>query len=372
MLFNFQAVAVARSADLRLQVWASAEPGPNLWTRWKASSAEDAGWTPWQPFPSMNTAAGIPVLPGYVFAAQLLGEAQKRDPTRPEANAGRMQLWDATSATDPDLFTTVKSSEHPSAPWNPWIPFTAPPPAVPVGPYEVTRGAVVPLADGRLQVWVFVIGGPETGIWSTVQTGEQWDASWSDWAKFSLPDAPSALYDPTGAQLPDGRTQLWAFGPGPGGGVGTVWTTIRQAVAGDVNDPLSAWEPWSTFEVSSANGTPPTIVSPVSGLRAATDGDGRAYIWMNTTRDLHSNNWVYTYSDQSVPVVWHPLVDFPTPTSQGTTFNAGITAATLPAGGLQMFFLTFPVPPTPGKIWTSWQQAGQGPTSWTNWEDFSL
>src|ERR1039458_1634706 len=260
-------VALARSADLRLQVWAGLE------TRWKASSDEDSGWTPWQPFPHQSTPDGIPIGPGYLFAAQLLGEAQKRDPTRPEPNAGRMQLWAVSAA---GLFYTVKPTEQPSAPWNSWLPFTAPPPTVPVGPYYMIEGGVVALADGRLQLWVLVGGGPETGIWSTVQTGAHWDASWSDWVEFSLPGAPSALYAPTGAQLPDGRIQLWAFGPGPGGGDDTAWTTIRQATTGNVNDPLSAWGPWSTFEVASENNAPPTIVSPVQGLRAAKIG--RAHV----------------------------------------------------------------------------------------------
>ena len=358
-----QVVMVARSADLRLQVLTDL-----LQTRWKASSQTDAGWTPWQPFPSEGFPGGSPLGGSDLAAAQLPSVDTKLGP-----GTGRLQVWFAWSGQD-TLLTTIKSSEAPSAPWQAWEPFTPPPPVIANDRVSVAELAVVPLVDGRLQLWANLQDEPSPSLWSTVKTEQNWDSPWSQWKLFDLPGAENLLSSITAAPLPTGQTELWALGSANPGDPPLVYTAIRQAAVGDANDPVSGWAPWNLFEVpASGKDEPPTPLPTAGALLAAADGDQRTYLWADTLEDLNQNqnHWIYTYSSASGnPFAWSPLINFSTPPSQLQAGNGWVSAAPLPDGALQFFYLTQPTNPAEKGIWTRWQEPGQAPTAWTPWQNF--
>jgi hypothetical protein len=338
-------------------------------TRWKASSQESSGWTPWQPFPTVGVPNGFTL--GPALAAAQLPAAAEGVPA-----AGRLQVWaNGPSAlqSESGLYTTRKSTEAPSSPWEPWTSFTAPPPT--------NFGAVtqeleaVPLVDGRVQLWAElnqVPVGTALGIqlWSTVMAASS-PESWSAWQQFDLADAAPVMLNITAAPLPTGETAAWALGAPSLSEVypALVYMSLRQGVPGNPNEPLSQWGPWSLFEVPADNSdAPPTVLPPAQGLLAAADGHGRAYLWVNADIQAQKNDWMYTYSTPSgsSPLEWSPLISFPTPASQGVAGNGHMTAAPLPEGGLQVLYLTAPAK----EVWTCWQQAGQSPTTWTQWSSF--
>ena len=356
-------LVVARSADLRLQVVTDL-----LRTRWKSSSQQGAGWTPWQPFPAeIATGGSLPNAANGLVAAQLASANSDRGP-----GTGRIQIW-----TNLSLYTTTKSSELPDAPWLPWEPFTQPPPVIDDqqhGGVLVTELAVVPLADGRLQLWANTTGyEPGPYMWSTVMMAPD-QPHWTPWKLFTLPglENPNSLYSLAAAPLATGQTQLWGLSTANADGQTLVYTAIRDAATGDTGDPLSGWGSWGTFEISAPGKSgPPTVLPPAEGLLAAEDGQQRTYLWFNAG-DGQQNNWMYTYNDAAAgPDVWNPALNFPTPgTSQGQSGNYTMSAAPLPQGDLQLFYVTAPAPPGEPVVWTRWQQPGQAPSAWTQWYSF--
>ena len=354
-----QVVMVARSADLRLQVITDL-----LQTRWKASSQVSSGWTPWQAFPAVGIPGGDPGGGIALAAAQLPSADTKLGPGR-----GRLQVWFASESV---LYSTTKSSEVPNAPWEPWSAFTLPPPVIDrAGLVSVVEVIVVPLHDGRLQLWANLAGEAGPSLWSTVKTGQDWQAAWSEWKLFTLPGAEDQLFYVTAAPLSTGQTELWALSRATDQDPALVYTAIREAAPGDTSDPLSGWGSWSLFEVAAAGkDEPPTTLPPAEGLLAVMDGNQRTYLWANTG-SAYSNKWVYAYTTPpGSPFPWGALNDFPTPASQGQVSNSWMSAAPLPDGALQLFYLTAPVPPAEREIWTRWQEAGQAPSAWTQWYSF--
>jgi hypothetical protein len=364
-------VMVARSADLRLQVITDL-----LRTRWKGSSQAGSGWTPWQPFPADGLPADEPGAWAPLAAAQLPSAAENRPGT------GRLQVWLGGGSA---LYSTIKSSEVPDAPWEPWAAFTLPPPFTYQGGASVVELTVVALRDGRLQLWmnlVSQISFGQVGLWSTVKLGPDWQSGWSKWELFELPGLtdPSNLWNVVAAPLATGQTQLWGLSQTERDDVDvpyapTVYTAIRQAATGNPSDPLSEWGPWSYFET----GKP--VVPPAQGLLAATDGTRRTYLWINAgdyylvygdeQPGAYQNNWMYTFNGGAAdPSSWNPLLDFATPPSQGQAGGTFMSAATLPDGRLQLFYLTTPEPPGEPVIWTRWQEPGQNPSVWTQWYSF--
>ena len=379
-------LAVCRSADSKLQLWAIADsptPAKVLSTRWKKSAAAGVGWTDWegQPLPKVGDVTPF----AYdVFAAQT-AKAKTLEPA-----LGRMQLWVTCQGSIP-IFTSIKSSEQPNAQWGPWIPFPKPPPFLgptPVGPNFVAQdGTVVPLPDGRLQVWLWVGDASTTGeLWSIVQlsAGPAADPSsnWSPWKQFPIFPQGEQLpvwAEPSMAacQLPDGTTQLWAVGPGQGSSPGVdrrVYTRIRAKASGNVSDPLSGWSAPSLFGVPPPQNLPPVAINQAYELRAAADAQGRAYLWVQLITLQPDGafpgfppTWVYTYSSpRGSPITWNPLVNFQPPPIQLSEIDRDAAVAVLPEGALQFFYSSS------NHIWTAWQKPGQSPTSWTAWEDVSI
>ena len=393
-------IAVARSADLKLQAWAADPLSTQPWTRWKGSPTQNAVWTPWERFPVPLPTTGVQ----YMFASQLPGLTGEHRP-----DVGRMQLWaivndEGASTPASQIYTIVKSSEKVNAPWKTWENFASALPLNPPPPQNtqvVTEGSVVPLSDGRLQVWLMGSTGLlspssqlyfEGTLWSRVQTSQAGISytgtqDWSQWKAFPNLPAGSFYSDPTACHLPDGRTQLWVIGESlpvnpPVPLTYTVWTCIRESAPGNLTDPLSGWGPWTAFEQlvpANANG-------PVRSIRATNDGNGRAYLWFSRFVDVppsfpQSVYLYYTYTGTPPSVSWHAPVLFSFPLERAATpsfdyDNSLITLGVLPDGNLELIVvstevqLSFP-------IYTAWQQPCQPPTSWfsgpiSGWTDFSI
>jgi hypothetical protein len=238
----------------------------------------------------------------------------------------------------------------------------------------VAEVAVVPLADGRLQLWVNVVAlfyqaSSSSRLWSKVQTARSWNSEWTDWKPFELPGAPNSLANVAPAPLPTGQIGLWALGGT--GDSGPVYMTMRQEATGDPTDPLWGWGPWSLFEVPGpGKHQPPPAFPPAQGLMAAVDGSQRTYLWVNANPlGQPQNNWKLTYSSTpGAALSWNSLTPFPTPASDLMLGNTWMSGAPLPNGDLQLCCLTAQL--ASRVVWTSWQASGQGPLSWTPWQVF--
>ena len=379
-------IAAGRSADRRLQVVTD-----GLQTTWSISPQVGSGWEPWQPFPAPAASDDLQLPAWEVTMTQL--RAVTPDP-EVHGNTGRLQLWGLffnatqTSSQPSRVYSTIKSSEHPNAPWGPWEDFKLP---VLPGPVQGTIAvaydmAVAQLPDGRLQFWAsFVSTAAGQSIWSTVQTGTHWNDPWTPWHHFSLPGDPGYMNQLAAVLLPNGNTQLWALGdhvttgglpvdPYPANPFPwTVYSTIRLASAGTVANPLAGWSPWKPFKLSDG---PPLNGQ---GLQTARDGAGRAYLWVERTGP--PVQWGYAYSNtgptaNSVAPTWSSLQNMgfpvPAPAQNNPVIDGGeaaLSAAELSDGTLQLFY--YPRTPQgdpPTQVSSRQQQPGQPPTTWTPWQ----
>jgi hypothetical protein len=379
-MIKIRSIAVARSADFKLQVWAADPTTTQPWTRWKGLPTESAAWTPWQLFPIPLPITGD----YYLFAAQLAHQIPQPTPTGVSApvvrDTGRMQLWATIGLAPTYLYTTVKSTEQPNAPWGAWVRFdtqtTTVNPAIP-------EGAVASLSDGRLQVWSLTADVNGNAILlSRVQNhaelvvGYDGTQDWSGWQPFpQLPGGWTFWGDPTACKMPDGSTQLWIIGASVAGGSYSVWTCNRPVMQaplpGPAADPRDGWGQWTQFTQASLKDN-----TPVNSIHAVADGEGRAYLWF--VGDTAPFVWNYTYTASQPPVTWNQAVPFNFPSSfpGSVNFETPITIGVLPNGGLQLFMLFKTQTAYP--IYTTWQESPQSPTSWHQgplpggWTDFSI
>ena len=364
------AITAVRSADLRLQVITGA-----MQTRWKTSAQENAGWTPWQAFPTDGLPAAIlnnPNTPINSIAAAQLPTAGGSKP-----NMGRIQVFACAHDADllfpplPGFYSTMKSSEEPDAPWLPWTDFPLPP-DIPLPNLIISANnvAVTPLADGRLQLWLSVEnvrphGSENTYLSSCVQTAATWDAPFGSWETFDLTSnvpgqpVPFAFINPVAGRMPP---QVWVSPTNP-------MVTSVQSGAVNPADPLSGWGPWNKSPIPF---TPPNPTAHPIPVYATEDGQGRVYLWVTwgSGQTLGAGeNWAVSYSSPNDATSWSPLATFPTPemslTDQDGLPHNVISAAPLPSGLLQVFYLG-----VSGPVHTCWQQSSQNPNSWTPWQNF--
>lgn len=311
-----------------------------------------------------------PSVPITSIAAAQLSTAEGSKP-----NAGRLQLFACANNADTlelaGFYSTTKSSEEQDAPWLPWTDFPLPPDIPEPNQTLVANNvAVIPLADGRLQLWVSVIhvaphGNANVYLSSCVQTAATWNAQFGPWETFDLssnvpgqPVALSFIY-PIAARLPP---QVWVSPTNP-------MVTSVQSGAVNAANPLSGWSPWNKSPIPFTPLTPTAHPIPV---QAAEDGQGRVYLWVNWGSSQVANagtNWAFSYSSPNNAASWSPLTPFPTPelslTDQNGLPHNVISAAQLPTGLLQVFYLG-----VSGTVHTCWQQSSQNPNSWTSWQNF--
>jgi len=382
-------IFVARLEDGRLQVVTG-----DMQTRWKISRVERyAGWTSWRSFPT----AGLPSYATQPYSLDLvtiypltaLAAAQLMTASSQAPNAGRLMVFacdseaSASNSNDLGLYVTMKSSEESDAEWLPW---TNPPYPVQQGgssSYSASQVAVVPLADGRLQLWVSVTeeDGPIT-LYSCVQNAVAWNAPlYSNWTPFALGTTygvaepyQAALLNPVAASFPNNnlsqpgfQAQIWLP-------TNPVITSLRQSASApaELTDPLVGWSQWSEF---AALGGVPEDANLIP-VQAATDGQGRTYLWLysfNPGSPAGSGPWSYIYSLPDAPY-WSTLLNFGMPEASAIGLSDQpfltnvISAAPLPSGFLQLFYLGMS-----GQVWTCWQTALPSNTtigSWTEWETF--
>jgi hypothetical protein len=381
-------IFVARLEDGRLQVVTG-----DMQTRWKTRTAENARWTSWRSFPTGGLPSyatqPYPLNSVMIYPLTSIAAAQLMTASSQVPNAGRLMVFacdseaSAYNPNDLGLYVTTKSSEESDALWLPW---TNPPYPVQQGGsngYSASQLAVVPLADGRLQLWVSVIAqeeGPIT-LYSCVQNAVAWNAPlFSNWMSFALGTTygvvepyPAALLNPVAASFlnnnfsqPGFQAQIWLP-------TNPVITSVRQSAsaAGEFTDPLAGWSQWSEF---AALGGVPEDANLIP-VQAATDGQGRTYLWLysyNPDSPPGSGPWSYIYSLPYAPY-WSTLLNFEVPEasaigiSSQPFFTNVISAAPLPSGVLQLFYIGMS-----GQVWTCWQTALQSnaPGTWTEWETF--
>jgi hypothetical protein len=207
-------LAVAALADGRLELWVASANG-GLFSTWKLQRDSNAAWSAWGDF---STEAGS--LPSSITS---LAVAPLSD--------GRLELWAATS--NGGLFSSWKAHTSPTADWTAWADFLAEVGPLPAG---VSRVAIAPLQDKRLELWAATSSGGLFSTWKT-QTGA--NAAWSAWSDFlaEVGPLPSAVVALAAAPLSDARLELWAADAHAG-----LFTTWKIGP-----DPNGPWSPWSDF-----------------------------------------------------------------------------------------------------------------------------
>ncbi|MGA2886839.1 MAG: hypothetical protein ABSE51_02230 [Terracidiphilus sp.] len=383
-------ISAARLPDGRLQVVTG-----GMQTRWKVATTAGSSWSTWGPFPT----AGLPSYAtqwfgtGFneIYQITSVAAVQLMTASGSTPNAGRLQVFACDAAasgynsSDLGLYVTTKSSEEPNASWLPWSNPTYPVQESSDEVYSANQLAVVPLADGRLQLWVSVINDDENppALYSCVQNAVTWNAPlFSNWTPFALGTSfgvqepfPTALLNPVTASFlnnnfsePGFQAQIWLP-------TNPIITSQRQSASatGELTNPLAGWSPWSEFAALAAIPEDAYLIP----VQAASDGQGRTYLWLysnNSSLAPGTGPWYYIYSLPDPPY-WTTLFDFNVPDaasaiglSSQPIYNNVIAAAPLPSGSLQMFYIDIS-----GQVWTSWQEAVQSnglPVAWSAWETF--
>jgi len=362
------AIAAARSADGKIQVWAISSG--NLYTRWQESAAVGSGWTPWI---QQSNPFDLPDMVG-IWSAQLELPLAPKVP-KPGGGVftphrdGRLQLWawlvalDAEDRPQPNLYSTWKVSNAPDAAWEPWDFFDSPP--APIGtPYaqfgRVDQLTTTTLPDGRIRAWALSYN---VKIYYEEQLEASVGSGWSGWQPVDLEGDGSFWNGIQQIVTASNQNGQWLFGleAENSGRQALLYTTNRTA------HPLpgmgwQAWTPCSQTVEGTLGLTAP--LTNIVQIAAAADGLHNLYIWAFGSVEGGPAQWVYQqWNGASTQLGPWKIFPIPVPADG---IPGPIAAAPLENGALQLFSLQ-----AQGSIMTA-SQLGGDPANLSPWVDFSL
>lgn len=146
------------------------------------------------------------------------------------ANAG----FNPPFQTGPGVETTWKVSDQSTAAWADWTGFFEGEQAGAVGP-GARSVAAAPLTDGRIQVFIAVVGTNVSRLMTRWKETTDVNAQWTEPVNFGLP-AGQGISRIAAGRLSDGRIQLFA----------TTATAVFTSWKNSTN-PNDMWSPWQTF-----------------------------------------------------------------------------------------------------------------------------
>jgi hypothetical protein len=309
-------------SDGRIQVWAS-KNGGSLRTLWKATTDPNSGWTAWQYMPADTlgvTAGCVAPLPNRALQLFVI------------ANAG----FDPPFQTGPGVETTWKVSGESTAAWADWNGFWQGESAV-GGGSGARSLAAAPLTDGRIQVFIAVLGNNGSRFLTAWKETTDVNSGFSPVVDFNLP-TNHFIQRITAGRLSDGRIQLFATTQSE---VLTTWKETTSSTA--------QWAPWSTFYSTSDDDM----------ITAAQLPDGRLQLWR---LNRHGGLWSRWKVTTNSTAQWTEWSVFHAPGEKLTSF----AAAPLSDGRLQLFAAD-----STGAMFSAWKENRSPDAPWTPWTPFA-
>ena len=309
-------------SDGRLQIWAS-KTGGVLQTLWKETTDPDSAWTPWQVMPASSLGVSVGC------AAPLPNGALQLFVI---ANAG----FNPPYQTGPGVLTTWKVGSESTAGWADWNTFYTGESAV-GGGAGARSLAAAPLTDGRIQVFVVVLGNNASRFLSAWKVSPDVSSAWTDLTDFNLPTS-KPITRITTARLSDGRIQLFATTFDE---VITTWKVDGSSTA--------AWAPWQNFYPMNDD----------DKIIAATLSDGRPQLWRLNRNGAMWSRWKENTNANSG---WTEWAVFPTPPTDKIVEMA---AGSLNDGRVQLFAAD-----STGAMFSLWKAGKDASSAWTPWTPF--
>jgi hypothetical protein len=308
-------------SDGRLQVWASKNDG-TLWTLWKEGTDPDSAWAQWRRMeaPSIGVQVGCAApLPNNALQLFVIANAGFNPPFQ----SGR------------GVQTTWKVSQQSTAAWADWQGFWNGEQAL-HGGAGASSLAAAPLTDGRIQVFIAVVGNNVSRLVTLWKATTDVNAAWTDPVDFNLP-AGQRIFRIAAGRLSDGRIQLFATTDTD------VLTTWKETT-----NPNAQWSPWRTFYSTTDD----------DAITAAPLSDGRLQLWRLDRNGAMWSRWKLTTNPNAA---WSEWSVFPAPGGHPIAF----TAAPLSDRRLQLWAAD-----STGAIFSSWKVNAHPDAAWTPWSPF--
>ncbi len=254
---------------------------------------------------------------------------------------GRLELWAGNAQGG--LFTSWKLTSDPDADWAGWSDFLAEVGPIPGG---VASVAVAPLTDGRLELWLSTTQG---GLFTSWKLTTDPNADWSGWSDFlaEVGPVPGGVASIAVAPLADGRLELWAVTTQ--GGLFSTWKLTT--------DPNSNWAPWFDF-LAYRGGLP----SGVREVAMAPLPDGRLEAWVVTNKGGLYSTWKISTDPNADWAEWFDFLAYRGELPGGVQ---QVAMAPLSDGRLEAWVVT-----ANGGLFSTWKIDTDPNADWAQWFDF--
>jgi pimeloyl-ACP methyl ester carboxylesterase len=259
---------------------------------------------------------------------------------------GRLELWASEGAS---LFTTWQWTTRPGRIWAPWVDFVAEVGTLPGG---ARQAAVVPLSNGALEFWVVTANG---GLFSTWKVSANPDADWAPWFDFiayrgSLPNGVG-VQQVAMAPLSNGAVESWVVTAN--GGLFSTWKVSA--------DPDADWAPW--FDFIAYRGSLPNGVG-VQQVAMVPLSNGAVESWVVTTNGGLFSTWKVSADPDAE---WAPWFDFLAYRGRlpGGVGVQQVAMVPLSNGAVESWVVT-----TNGGLFSTWKVSADPDAEWAPWFDF--